>query len=190
MRIYLISEDYIKSEGLIDDSVWPGLLKPAIELAQEKGLQTLIGGVLYNKICDLVYDNTIKDIENRKYKDLLDDYILPYLKWRTMAEIAIPITWKFKNQGLVGYNDNSNDWVTRPNMKDFQYIVQKYEEDSVFFGQRLTDYLHTHTNMFPEYMKYEKGKLRPDDREYKIGLYLGRSKNCCGLRTDLPNNNE
>lgn len=188
--IYLISEDILKSEGLIDDNLWGGYLKPAITLAQDRGLQSLIGGVLYDKICDLVADNSIKDEENKKYKDLLDDYIIPYLMFQTLAEVGVPITWKFKNQGLVGYNDTNNDWVNRPSMKDFQYIIQKYENDAVFYGNRLTDYLNTHISLFPEYLKYERGKMKADDRQYKTGLYLGRGSRCCGLRCDLPNTNK
>lgn len=184
--IYLISEDTLKSEGLIDNNLFGGYLKPAIQLAQDQGLQILIGGVLYNKICDLVADNSIKDEENKKYKDLLDDYILPYLMFQTLAEVAVPITWKFKNQGLVGYNDTNNDWVNRPSMKDFQWIIQKYESSATFYGNRLTDYLNTHISLFPEYLKYERGKLKPDNKDYRVGIYLGRPKGRCGLRCDLP----
>lgn len=188
--IYLISEEILKSEGLIDDNLWGGYLKPAIQLAQDKGLQTLIGGVLYDKICELVEDGSIKDIENEKYKELLDDYIIPYLCYQSLAECSIPITWKFKNQGMVGYNDTSMDYINRPSMKDFQYIVQKYENDAVFYGNRLTDFLHANNGIYPEYLHHECGKMHADDRQYKTGIYLGYSKHCCGLRNDKPNNNK
>lgn len=187
--IYLISEDTLRSEGLIDSNLFGGYLKPAIQLAQDKGLQTLIGGVLYEKICDLVADDSIKDDENKKYKDLLDDYIIPYLIWESMNEVAVPITWKFKNQGIVGYNDTSNDWVNRPSMKDFQWIMQKYESAATFYGNRLVDYLNAHISMFPEYLKYERGKLKPENKDFGFGLYLGHTKCCCGLRNNKPKSN-
>lgn len=179
--IYLISEDMLKSEGLIDDNMWAGYLKPAIQLAQDKGLQPLIGAALYEAICDMVGDDSIRDSANQKYKFLLDEYIIPYLMFQTLAECAVPISWKFKNQGLIEAN---TEWTTRPYMKDFQYIVQKYENDAVFYGNRLTDYLNANSEFYPEYHRHICGKLPANDRQYKTGLYLGWGGCSCGLRND------
>lgn len=184
--IYLISEEILKSEGLIDNNMDPAYLKPSIQLAQDKGLQPLIGGPLYETICDMVSDNSIKDPVNQKYKFLLDEYIIPYLCFQTLAECAIPISWKFKNQGLVEAN---TEWTSRPYMKDFQYIVQKYENDAVFYGNRLTDYLKANSTSYPEYHRHICGKMSANDRQYKTGLYLGWGGCSCGLRSDLPDNN-
>lgn len=179
--VYLISEDILKSEGLVDDNLFGGYLKPAIKLAQDKGLQTLIGSNLYNKICDLVADSEIGEDENEDYKLLLDEYIIPYLMWQTMAEVAVPISWKFKNQGVVEAN---TEWTSRPSMKDFQYIVQKYENDAVFYGNRLTDYLDAYSSKYPEYRKHSKGQMSANKQAYKTGLYLGWGGCTCPLRNN------
>jgi len=183
--IYLISEEMLKAEGLIDDNLWGGYLKPAIQLAQDKGLQTLIGATLYETICDMVNTDTIRNPQNSDYKFLLDEYIIPYLMFQTLAEVSIPISWKFKNQGVVEAN---TEWVTRPSMKDFQYIIQKYENDAVFYGNRLTDYLTANASSYPEYHQHVCGKLSANNRQYKTGLYLGWGGCSCGLRSDLPDN--
>ena len=184
--IYLISEDTLKSEGLIDNNMFGGYLKPAIQLAQDKGLQTLIGGNLYETICDMVGDDSIEYPENERYKFLLDEYIIPYLMFQTLAECAIPISWKFKNQGLIEAN---TEWTTRPYMKDFQYVVQKYENDAVFYGNRLTDFLDANSSEYPEYRRHICGKLPANKRQYKTGLYLGWGGCSCGLKNDLPDTN-
>lgn len=181
--IYLISEDMLKSEGLIDDNLWGGYLKPAIKLAQDRGLQILIGASLYETLCDMVADDSIKSQSNQKYKFLLDEYVIPYLLFQTLAEVATPISWKFKNQGLIEAN---TEWTGRPSMKDFQYVVQKYENDAVFYGNRLTDYLNANSTSYPEYRNHICGKLPANDRQYKTGLYLGWGGCRCGLRNDLP----
>lgn len=179
--VYLISEEILKSEGLIDDNLWGGYLKPSIQLAQDKGLQPLIGAALYETICNMVGDDSIRDGVNQKYKFLLDEYIIPYLMFQTLAECAVPISWKFKNQGLIEAN---TEWVTRPYMKDFQYIVQKYENDAVFYGNRLTDYLAANASDYPEYRRHICGKIPANDRQYKTGLYLGWGGCSCTLRND------
>ena len=168
--VQLISEEYIKSEGLIDDNLWGKYLGPAITLAQEKGLQQLIGENLYVKICGLVENGEIKIIQYRKYKHLLDDYILPYLLWQTMVESSVTISWKFKNQGLIEAN---NDYVTRPSMKDFQYIRQNYVNNAEFYGKKMTDYLNANCNNYPEYHTHECGKINAEHNDFNIGIYLG-----------------
>lgn len=179
--VFLISEETLKSQGLIDDNLWGGYLTPSIKLAQDKGLQTLIGGVLYDKICNLVADGSIKNESNKDYKYLLDEYIIPYLMWQTLAEVAVPISWKFKNQGMVEAN---TDWTSRPSMKDFQYIVQKYENDAVFYGNRLTDYLSANSKYYPEYQKHISGKMPANRKVFKTGLYLGWGGCSCPLRNN------
>lgn len=184
--VYLISEEMLKAEGLIDPNLFGGYLKPAIQLAQDKGLQTLIGGPLYDTICDMVSGNSINLPANSDYKFLLDEYIIPYLMFQTLAEVSVPISWKFKNQGVIEAN---SDWTTRPSMKDFQYIIQKYENDAVFYGNRLTDYLTANSSVYPEYHRHICGKMVANRKQYKTGLYLGWGGCSCGLRSDLPDTN-
>lgn len=183
--IFLISEDILKTEGLLEDNVWAGFIRPAIQLAQEKGLQSLIGTVLYEKILEMVADNTIKDVENRKYKELVDNFIIPYLMWQVMYEISVPITYKTKNQGVITTDVTSNDWNQKLSMSEFQYVVQRYESNATFYGNRMCDYLHAHTSDYPEYLKYECGKMKASNKDFGFGLYLGRTTTC-GLRCDLP----
>lgn len=181
--VYLISEDILKSEGLIDDNLWGGYIGPSIQLAQDKGLQPAIGGPLYDKICSMVADGTIKNPANAAYKVLLDDYITPYLTYQVLVEVIYPATFKAKNQGLV---QADTDYAHQVSMKDYQYIVKKFENDAAFYLNRLTDYLHAHTTTYKEYNKHVDGKLDARNNTYKTGFYLGKGGCCCGLRNDKP----
>ena len=49
---------------LINDNVDGVYIAPAIEMAQDIDLTSLIGEDLVNKLCDLILDNTIVDEEN------------------------------------------------------------------------------------------------------------------------------
>lgn len=77
MTVLLISEEYVKTNSGIDDNVYGKFLLPAIREAQEMGLQTIIGGNLYDAIMSKVADGTIAD--DFDYKYLLDKHIQPYL---------------------------------------------------------------------------------------------------------------
>ena len=80
--VILISETKIKSEGLLASNVSGELILSSIKIAQDQGLQPIIGTKLYKKILTLVEDGYIDDVGYEDYKNLLDDYITPYLLYK------------------------------------------------------------------------------------------------------------
>ena len=54
MKVLLISEKTLKTDSLINDNVDPAYIYPAIQVAQDQGLQSIIGTKLYKRICDNV----------------------------------------------------------------------------------------------------------------------------------------
>ena len=52
MKVLLISENTLKQDSLINNNVDSVYLLPAIQVAQDQGLQQIIGSKLYEKICD------------------------------------------------------------------------------------------------------------------------------------------
>ena len=76
-NILLISEQTLKADSLINDNVDNQYILPAITLAQDTGLQPLIGTKLFQKLQKLVNDSEIGLAANAIYKTLLDDYVTP-----------------------------------------------------------------------------------------------------------------
>lgn len=100
-KIYLISEKQLRAESLINDNVDGVYINAAILSAQNIDLQEVVGTGLYNDICTKVVNKTITD----EWEILLEQYIHPYLINRVMANIAIPLQFKFRNAGIVTNND-------------------------------------------------------------------------------------
>jgi len=86
-NVLLISENILKTYGLINDNIDSCYLMPAMVLAQQIGLQELLGTKLLSKLQTLIKNNDIELEANANYKTLLDSYCIPYLVWQTMAEI-------------------------------------------------------------------------------------------------------
>ena len=78
-RYFLISEQTIKQHTLINDNVDGVYLAPAIEMAQDIDLTSLIGQDLIDKLSELVLENKMGMDENKHYQTLLDKYITPPL---------------------------------------------------------------------------------------------------------------
>lgn len=168
-RVLLISEKTLKQNSVINNNVDGMYILPAIEYAQDAGLQSLIGTQLYNKLMDLVADGSITGATDYKY--LLDEYVEPYMVNKVTADIQIPLAFKMRNQGVV-QQTGENTYV--PSLKDMQYVVQNYENKANFYGQRMSDYLHANHTKYPEYCKIESCADMPSDRgAYNTGIFLG-----------------
>lgn len=171
MSCFLISEKTLKQNSVINNNVDGLYLLPAIEYAQDAGLQPLLGSKLYNKLMDLVENSEITNTENEDYKLLLDEYIQPYLINKVTAEIQIPLAYKLRNQGVV-QQTGENTYV--PSLKDVQYVIQDYENKANFYGNRMSDYLHANISKYPEYCSVDSCADMPSNKNaYNTSIYLG-----------------
>lgn len=163
----LISEQTLKSNGVINNNVDNMYIFPAIEYAQDEGLQPLIGTKLYRKLLELVEDGSIEG----DYKLLLDDYITPYLLNKVTADIQLPLAYKVRNQGIIQV---TGDNTYLPSLKDTQSLIQYYNDRADFYANRLSAYLKANRSSYPEYCSQDSCADLPSNRNaYKTGIYLG-----------------
>lgn len=167
-EILLLSEEYIKSYGIINDNTDGCYLQPAMVLAQEVGLQEIIGTKLLKKIKKLISTNDINIEEFANYKELLEDYIIPYLLWETTSEIQMPISFKTANSGTV-QNTDTNKYAS--SIEDVEYMKNYYKDKSRFFAKLLTDYLYHNSNTFKEWPGSCKDGLVGGTENYS-GIYF------------------
>ena len=168
-RVFLLSQKVLKSNSLVNDNVDSSFILPAIEYAQDSGLQTILGTKLYNKLMDLVADGSITGETDYKY--LLDEYVTPYLINKVTADIQLPLAYKFRNQGVV-QQTGDNTYV--PALRDIQYVVQHYNDQATFYANRLRDYLHANHSKYPEYCKIDScADIHSSNNTYNTGFYLG-----------------
>ena len=118
---------------------------------------------------DLVADGSIATSDD--YKNLLDEYITPYLLNKVTADIQIPLAYKMRNQGVI---QQTGENTYTPILKDTQYIIQNYENKANFYGNRLSDFLQANRSIYPEYGSIDScADMRSDSGAYKTGIYLG-----------------
>lgn len=163
MEVLLISEKVLKSVGLINDNVDGVYLQPAMVLAQEVGLQEIIGTTLLKKLKKLISNNTINDESNSDYKLLLTDYIKNYLIWETTSEIQVPVSFKTTNSGAIQNQDNQKTGVA---IKDVEYLKEYYKDKARFFGKLLSDFLCVNSAKYPEFHKCTPGGVHSHTHDY------------------------
>lgn len=165
IQIYLISEDTLKTETILNDNVSPEYFGSAIETAQEIYLQQLIGTSLLNDLCNKVKNNSLTADD----KVLLDEYITPFLKFKVLAEVTLPLAFKYRNAGVIQTN---NEYTYNTGLKDAQQVATHYDQRANFFAIRLTDWLCANSVKFPAYKNTTTGELSPNHDAYNTSIYL------------------
>lgn len=143
--ILLISEDYVKTNSGLDDNVYGKFLMPAIKEAQEIGLQSIIGGNLYDAVLARVEDGSIQD--DFDYKYLLDKHIQPYLLYKTIVDLLPIIGTKIANIGTVVAND---EHVVNLPKNDRDNLQTYYQYRADFYCRRMQEYLCKNSMLYPE----------------------------------------
>ena len=154
MKIYLISEDTVKSNSILDANIYGKFLGTAIFEAQDMYLSTIIGTPLLNRLYELVGNGEIMAEENSDYKLLLDDYIQPVLLYGVQTAIIPLIANKIANAGVLVTNDEKNNNVDRD---DVVSLTDFFRNKRDFYTEHLQTYLCKNSTKYPEYGENEYG---------------------------------
>ena len=166
MKVLLISENTLKKDSLINNNVDSLYIVPAIQMAQEQGLQSLIGTKLYKRICDDVENNNL----TTDYKYLLDEYITPYLEYKVLADIQLPLNYKFRN---LGVNQTTDERTYTPSLRDTQYLIEFYDNKAKFYSNRIYDYLCANCKKYKEFRKKDScADLAANKQSYQTNIVL------------------
>ena len=169
-KIFLISEKILKSETILNDNTGSEYIAPAIETSQDIYLQQLIGSQLLMKLYELIETDNINKPDYNDYKLLIDDYITNYLKYKVLSEITIPLAYKYRNAGVV---QTTNDNVYSTSLRDAQLVQNHYELRANFYAERMTKYLCTNAELYPEYKSIKSSAdIMADSNAYKTNWVL------------------
>lgn len=127
-NVMLISPNKLKSFGDVNLNLDDSKISAAIRISQNIYLTDVFGKDIICHLQELVYGkitgssgNTIDDFP--QYKDLLDEYIVPTLAYRTVAELAVINTLKQRNMGTV---KNSDVNVNPVSTDEYKYLQNYY----------------------------------------------------------------
>lgn len=165
-KVFLIDETTLKSETIINDNVGAEYIRPAIETAQDIYLQQLIGSELLDRLYNDIANNALKE----PYKELLDDHITNYLKYMVLSEITIPLAYKYRNAGVV---QATGDHYQQSQLRDAQMVANHYTLRANFYAERMSKFLCTNSDKFPEYKSTrDNADIMADPDSYKTNWCL------------------
>lgn len=164
--VLLISETKLKSFSTIHQNVDSALLAPMIKIAQDLHLQNLIGTRFINELYDQVKTGTLTQVN----KELIDEWIAPYLIHASMFEATPEIFMRMMNKTVVIGDTEQGKAIT---IKEMAYLRDIYQSRFNFYAQRLQDELRNRPNLYPLYYAYSSTDGMPPRREtYMAGIHF------------------
>ena len=140
----IISEEKLREFTDINDNLDSKLLMNAVREAQDIYLQRLTGTSLYERILADIDANTLTG----EYKDLVDDFVQPFLIYASYWESLDAIYVRPRNNGLLIPTGGENSEKADRSMYDAKR--QAVNNKMQYYSDRLTNYLIQNEDEFPE----------------------------------------
>ena len=161
----LINETDIKAFSVVADNLDSKYIAPAIIAVQDVHLEHMIGSKLIEKLGILIQNEALDEAGNELYKELLEEYVQPYMLNKCVAEIMIQSYAKIRNAGIVQFNDTNQ---TSNSIEDVNFLRNHYDGIASTYAVRLSVYLWKNRKNIPEYTcecPTQPGEVNPGGKQ-------------------------
>lgn len=166
MGVLLVSSTKIKQFTALHEGVDDALLLAGIQVSQDIGLQTLLGGLMYSNLLTNVQNNTLNSTDNL----LLQDYIQPYLLHRALWQILPNVYMRQMNKSIIVGTTEQGSAVDK---SSFVYLRNTIQDTYEFYAQRLMDRIRAFPGDYPDYYSYSiQDGMKPNKVNYFGGVHI------------------
>jgi hypothetical protein len=169
--VLLISETKLKAYSTLNQNIDMALLVSTIYMAQELGLQTLIGTKGYDYYMELVKSVQLSGgTMSQADSIMLNEYIAPYLIHRSFYEAMPEVFARKMNKAITIGNTEQGSSIDIKGMSYLREIEQgRYE----FYAQRLLDRVQAFPSDYPWYYSYtDKDGMPSSSQTYFAGIHI------------------
>jgi len=158
-KALFITLNDLKRKSIISGNTDDDKLIQFVEVAQDLHIQNYLGGNLYDKLQNLILTDTLDDVANVNYKNLINQYVKPMLIWFSQMEYFPFCMFRVNNGGLSKHRGENDDFV---DFGDIDRMTSKATARAEFYTTRFTDYICSNSSKFPEYNQNSNGDMYPD----------------------------
>lgn len=170
--VLLISETKLKAFSTLNQNIDMALLTNCIYMAQELGLQTLIGTKGYDYYMELVKSVQLSGgTMSQSDSIMLNDYIAPYLVHRAFYEAMPEVFARKMNKAItIGTTEQGNSI----DIKGMSYLREIEQGRYEFYAQRLLDRVQAYPSDYPWFYSYtDKDGMPSSSQTYFAGIHIG-----------------
>lgn len=179
-QVYFLSADRLKEDTVINENTDNKLISPTILMVQDIYIQTIIGTSLYTELKTQVKGGTVTALN----QTLLNDYLQPAIKHYCMAELCLPLTYKFMNKSIVTKNSENSNTIAPEQLSQ---IKNYYLNHAEWYAKRIVKYLQQHQAKYPLWLGGNTtiDSIQPKTNTYNTGMFLGNVRGN-SFSTTLP----
>jgi response regulator of citrate/malate metabolism len=179
-QVYFISADKLKEDTVISENTDNKLIAPTILMVQDIYIQNILGTSLYNELKAQIQSNSVSALN----QTLLNEYLQNAIKYYCMAELCLPLTYKFMNKSIVTKN-SENSTVASP--QQLSQIKNYYLNHAEWYAKRIVKYLQENQTLYPLWLGGNTtiDAIQPRTNTYHTGMFLGNTRGGA-FSTSLP----
>ena len=160
----------IKQKSIISGNVDPDKIIQFVEVAQDTHIQNYLGGRLYERLQEMIINDTLGDAGNSDYKLPIDSYVKPMLIWFTQATYMPFAAYQVSNGGVYKHTSENSESATQ---EEINALTRRATETAEFYTRRFMDYMDFNSQLYPEYLQSFNEDMHPDKDVNFGGIYLG-----------------
>ena len=169
MKAIFITTKDIKRYSIINGNVDNDKFIQFVEVAQDIHIQNYLGTDLYEKLQNLIINDTINETVNLKYKTLLETYIKPMHIYWALVEFMPYAAYTVSNGGVFKHTSETSVSVDK---NEVDFLVEKNRNVAENYTRRFIDFMCFNSAQFPEYTSNSNGDIYPDKQSNFGGWVL------------------
>jgi hypothetical protein len=173
MADLIITEKYLKENGLVNDNTSMKVITPMIVLVQDLYIHPILGSDLYNQIQTQINTSAVSSDS----QTLLDRYVLPCILWYTLCEATPAMKYRYMNKGVMVKNSENSQPA---DLQEIKWLMDKWRNNAEVYAQRTTNFLKANTTTYPLYIaNTDCDDIRPNKNNYQSSIFLDDNSEDC-----------
>jgi hypothetical protein len=171
----IITENYLKENGIINGNADMKIITPTLSLVQDKYIEPLLGTKLFDAIVSQIGSSSVTP-ENQT---LLNNYVLPCMLWYTLCEVTPMFKYRYMNKGVMVKNSENSEAAS---LQEIQYLMDQWKNNGEMYAERTTKFLKRYatSTVYTLYLdNNECDEIKPNKTNYTSGIYVGDDNDEC-----------
>lgn len=161
---FIISQNYLTENSIINGNTDMKILTPTIRLCQDKYIKPILGTRLFDEITGQI--PTLSALN----QTLMDDYILPCFLQYIVCEASPVFKYRYANKGIMV---NNSDNAQSADFDEMRWLMDKWRNNAEWYAEQATKYLIENRASYPLYdANVNCDEIKPNKSNYQTGIFL------------------
>lgn len=145
--IYFVSEQFLKTYGMITQNVDAKEFAPLIQYSAKAFIRNKIGSIFFDDLLSKYNNQTLNQAETSLVS------LMQYsIAWRATAEATLTLSYQLKNKGIQKQKDDNSEPA---DMKEVTFMYDNFIQKAAYFEAELKTFLMANKNNYPLFISID-----------------------------------